>query len=103
MADGRKNNGGARHGAGRPTKAEEQEVVEQLSPLDELFVKGIKKAMQAGESWAFKLFADYRHGKPTQRIEQTGKDGQPQQIQIFTVPGPVMPTNEDDIDEDITP
>jgi len=62
--DGRKNNGGARPGAGRPPKAEEQELLERLSPLDDLFYDELKKGMEASHSWALKMFAEYRYGKP---------------------------------------
>jgi hypothetical protein len=103
MVDGRKNNGGARPGAGRPPKEDEQKLIEQLSPHDKLFIEGIGKAMRGGESWAFKLFADYRYGKPTQRIEQTDPNQQPRKIIITTIPGPMMPIREEDIIEDIQP
>jgi hypothetical protein len=101
---GNKNgHGGVRPNSGRKSKAEEQQLVERLSPFQDLGLEKLVAAMRLGEQWAIKMYFEYMYGKPTQRIEQTGKDGQPQQIQIFTVPGPVMPTNEDDIDEDIAP
>jgi len=41
MADGRKNNGGHKN-AGRKPKAEEQQLIERLSPLDDVAFKALK-------------------------------------------------------------
>jgi hypothetical protein len=49
MIDGRKNNGGARPGAGRPPKGDEQKLIERLRPYDKLFIEGIVKAMRGGK------------------------------------------------------
>ena len=95
--------GGVRPNSGRKSKAEEQQLVERLSPFQDLGLEKLVAAMRLGEQWAIKMYFEYMYGKPTQRIEQTGKDGQPLTINVGIIDGPKMPTNEDDIDEDIEP
>jgi hypothetical protein len=88
---------------GRPTKAEEQKLNDQLSPHSPKAIKALIDGVEQGERWAIKMFFEYLYGRPTQRIEQTGVNQQPTEI-IFTVlPGPEMPTREEDINEDIQP
>ena len=70
--DGRRNNGGTKGnkgGTGRPTKADEQKLIERLSPLDDIGFKVLKEQMEANESWAIKLFFSYRYGMPKQMID----------------------------------
>lgn len=69
--DKRKDNGGARKGAGRKSKAEEQELVEKLSPLDSKGFKALEAGLDDGQSWAVKLFFDYRFGKPKETKHNT--------------------------------
>ena len=69
MADGRRNNGGNKN-AGRKPKADEQKLIERLSPLDNIALNALKNALETEESWAVKLFMEYRYGKPKQTIEQ---------------------------------
>ena len=69
MADGRKNNGGNKN-AGRKPKAEEQKLIEKLTPLQKDAYKALKDALQDGQGWATKLFFEYMYGKPKQSIEQ---------------------------------
>jgi hypothetical protein len=74
MADGRKNNGckpGENRGQGRKPKAKEQELIEKLSPYDELAITQLIANVEAGENWAIRLFMEYRYGKPKQQIEQS--------------------------------
>jgi hypothetical protein len=73
MADGRKNNGGhsTKGKAGRPPKAEEQALIERLSPLEEVGFKALKNGLKDGQSWAVKLFLEYRFGKPHQSKDIT--------------------------------
>ena len=70
MADGRSKNGGHKN-AGRKPKAEEQQLIERLSPLDDVAFKALKNGLEDGQSWAVKLFLEYKYGKPKQQIEQT--------------------------------
>jgi len=67
--DKRKHNGGAREGAGRKPKTEEVQLVEKLTPLDELALKALESALRAGEQWAVKLFMEFRWSKPKQNLE----------------------------------
>lgn len=63
MADGRKNNGGHKT-AGRKPKAEEQELIEKLSPLENSAFKALTNALNEEKPWAVKMFMEYRYGKP---------------------------------------
>ena len=70
MDDGRKNNGGAREGAGRKPKADEQKLVERLSPYDDEALNVLIEAVRDKEKWAVQMFFNYRYGRPveTQRV-----------------------------------
>lgn len=61
MAKG--NRGGARKGAGRKSKAEEQDLIERLSPLKDSAFKALKKGLEQNQNWAVKLFMEYNYGK----------------------------------------
>lgn len=63
--------GGKRKGAGRKPKAEEHELVERLSPLDEKGFKALEDGLDDGQSWAVKLYMEYRFGKPKQTTDIT--------------------------------
>lgn len=63
--------GGKRLGAGRKPKAEEQELIERLSPLDDIGFEALKDGLKDGQSWAVKLFMEYRFGKPKQSTDIT--------------------------------
>ena len=76
MADGRKNNGGHKT-AGRKPKADEIKLLERLSPLDDLFHDKLKQAMEEDKSWALKMFAEYRYGKPKETKDITINAEQP--------------------------
>ena len=59
-----KKNGGARPGAGRKSKAEEQKLIERLSPMEDKAIKLLSTAMDEGQSWAIKMYFEYMYGKP---------------------------------------
>lgn len=65
--------GGKRQGAGRPSKAEEQALIEKLSPLEDEAHQKLKEAVEAGEQWAVKMFFEYMYGKPSQGVDLTSK------------------------------
>mgnify|MGYP000722070011 CR=1 FL=1 len=69
MADGRKNNRGHK-GSGRKPKADEQKLVEKLTPLAEPAYKALTNALKDEQGWAVKLFFEYMYGKPKQVIDQ---------------------------------
>jgi hypothetical protein len=66
-----KDNGGLRKGAGRKPKAEEQKLIERLTPLADDAYKALHNALKDEQGWAVKLFMEYMNGKPNQRIENT--------------------------------
>lgn len=66
--------GGVREGAGRKPKAEEQAIIEKLSPLEDEFLKGMKRALENDQGWGYKLYAEYYWGKPKERLEIVGDD-----------------------------
>ena len=70
MEDGRKNNRGHK-GSGRKSKADEQKLIEKLTPLAEPAYKALNNALKDEQGWAVKLFFEYMYGKPKQVIDQT--------------------------------
>jgi hypothetical protein len=69
IMDNRKNNGGNKN-AGRKSKAEEQNLIEKLSPLDEIAFKALTDAINDGKDWAVKLYFQYSFGMPKQMVVQ---------------------------------
>jgi len=63
--------GGRRKGAGRKSKAEEQQLIEKLTPYEDAAIKKLGAAVRRGDQWAIKLFMEYMYGKPAQRIDHT--------------------------------
>ena len=63
--------GGAREGSGRPPKADEQKLIETLSPLQPKAMLAFNKGLQDGERWAVELFFKYYYGLPKQHIDHT--------------------------------
>jgi len=61
--------GGAREGAGRKSKAEEQGLIEKLTPLEPMAFKALTDAINDGKDWAVKLFFQYKFGMPKQTID----------------------------------
>lgn len=68
--------GGAREGAGRKPKATEIELIERLSPMDDLALKKLQDGVKSGDYNFIKLFMEYRYGKPKQQVDVTSKDNQ---------------------------
>lgn len=94
MADGRQNNGGARPGAGRKTKAEILGLADLIdSTWPETRQKAvIKKLAKDCEDDDFhtrhearKLLLAYKFGKPTEKHEHSGKDGGPMEFATFEI------------------
>lgn len=74
MADGRSNNKGTiGNNGGRPPKATEIQLIERLSPLDDLALETLKMRIAEGDMAAVKLFFEYRYGKPKQDIGVSGE------------------------------
>jgi len=72
--DKRINNGGARKNAGRKSKAEEQRLIENLTPMNAMALKSLQRGLEKKEQWAVKLFFEYFYGKPQQRVDVTSND-----------------------------
>ena len=75
--DNRKNNGGAREGAGRPKKADEIKLIEKLDNLidnDEV-IRTLGKQILKGDSRAMSLYFGYRYGKPKESVDITSSEG----------------------------
>jgi hypothetical protein len=66
--------GGKRIGAGRKPKAEEQKLIEKLTPLNELALDSLKKGLEKKEQWAVKLYFEYFYGRPQQRVDVTSNE-----------------------------
>ena len=63
--------GGKRDNAGRKPKSDEQQLIEKLTPFEDLAINKLVDAVKGGQSWAVKLFMEYRYGKPKQAIDMT--------------------------------
>lgn len=61
--------GGAREGAGRKPKADEQKLIELLSPFEDIALKKLKEGVEKGDHNFIKLYMEYRFGKPKQTID----------------------------------
>lgn len=77
MEEEKKQNGGRRKGAGRKSKAEEQNLLDKLSPLEDEFHKQLKLALVDGKPWAMTMFANYMYGKPVETKDITIQGEQP--------------------------
>lgn len=78
MADGRRNNKGTKgNKGGRKPKAEEQKLIEKLSPLATKAFNALDNAIQEEHSWALRLWFEYMYGKPKEKVEITKIKEQP--------------------------
>ena len=66
--------GGKRNGAGRKTKAEEQKLIENLTPMNTIALESLQKGLEKKEQWAVKLFFEYFYGRPQQRVDVTSNE-----------------------------
>ena len=75
--DNRKNNGGARDGAGRKPKAQEQKLIERLDNIidkDEA-IEELGKLVKKGDIRALQTYLSYRWGKPKESIDLNSSEG----------------------------
>jgi hypothetical protein len=63
--------GGFREGSGRKPKADEIQLIERLSPMDDLALEMLRFKIESGDMQAIKLFFDYRFGKPKESVDHT--------------------------------
>ena len=66
--------GGKRTGAGRKAKAEEQKLIENLTPMNSMALESLKIGLEKKEQWAVKLFFEYFYGRPQQRVDVTSNE-----------------------------
>jgi hypothetical protein len=66
----KENKGTLGNNGGRKSKAEEQKLIEKLSPLEPLAFKALTDAITEGKDWAVKLFFQYNYGMPKQVVDQ---------------------------------
>tara|TARA_R110001606_G_scaffold58897_2_gene140520 strand:- start:521 stop:781 length:261 start_codon:yes stop_codon:yes gene_type:complete len=66
--------GGKRQGAGRKAKAEEQKLIENLTPMSGLALESLQRGLEKKEQWAVKLFFEYFYGKPQQKVDVTSNE-----------------------------
>ena len=75
MEDGRRNNKGTvGNSAGRKGKAEEQKLIEHLTPMSSIALEALQEGMEKKQQWAVKLYFEYFYGKPQQRVDVTTND-----------------------------
>ena len=69
----RKKRGGARPGAGRPTRSEEQDVIKLFDEhIDrDVVIKKILEKIKQGDMKAITLYMNYIYGKPILSVNQT--------------------------------
>lgn len=68
--DGRKYNKGTignKGGTGRPPKSPDIELIEKLSPINDLAYNKLKEGLERGEFKYVQLFFQYYYGKPKEK------------------------------------
>lgn len=77
LMDGRKHNKGTvGNKGGRPSKTDEQVLIERLTPMSDEAHRQLQLAVTAGEQWAIKLWFEYFYGKPKQSLDIQGEQKQ---------------------------
>lgn len=67
------NNGGAREGAGRPSKDRQAKLIEKLSVHEDEIIDIIVQKAKTGQKDFVKMYMEYLHGKPTQVVQLDGQ------------------------------
>ena len=62
--DKRKFNGGKSTNAGRKPKAEEQKLIEKLSPLNDAAMEALEAGIKTGQFQFIQLYFNYFYGRP---------------------------------------
>jgi len=63
--------GGKRYGAGRPSKADEVNLIEKLSPLEDAAFQALKAGVEKGDFKFVQLYYNYYAGKPRETRDIT--------------------------------
>jgi hypothetical protein len=69
--------GGKRQGAGRKPKAEELNLIEKLSPLEDAAYQALKAGVEKGDFKYVQLFYNYYAGKPRETKDITINEDTP--------------------------
>tara|TARA_B100001250_G_scaffold111568_1_gene94273 strand:- start:302 stop:532 length:231 start_codon:yes stop_codon:yes gene_type:complete len=69
--------GGARKGAGRKSKADEINLIEKLSPLEDAAYQALKEGVEKGDFKYVQLFYNYYAGKPRETKDITINEDSP--------------------------
>jgi hypothetical protein len=59
---------------GRKPKAEEQKLIEHLTPMSSIALEALQEGIKQKQQWAVKLYFEYFYGKPQQRVDVTTND-----------------------------
>ena len=68
------NKGTVGNKGGRKPKAEEQKLIEHLTPMSSIALEALQEGMEKKQQWAVKLYFEYFYGKPQQRVDVTTND-----------------------------
>ena len=63
--------GGKRDGAGRPSKADEVNLIEKLRPLEDAAFQALKAGVEQGDFKFVQLYYNYYAGKPRETRDIT--------------------------------
>ena len=63
--------------SGRKSRTEEEEIIQKLSLLDDLFFERLQEALIQGKPYALRLFASHRIPKPSNILEVNHSEEQP--------------------------
>jgi hypothetical protein len=69
--------GGKRQGAGRKAKADEINLIEKLTPLEDAAYQALKKGVESGDFKYVQLFYNYYAGKPRETKDITINEDTP--------------------------
>lgn len=65
------NRGGARKGAGRPKKSDEQALIAKIKPFEKEAWKLLYEGARNGNFKCIQLYLHYLHGRPTNNVDMT--------------------------------
>ena len=68
------NKGTVGNKGGRKGKAEEQKLIEHLTPMSSIALEALQEGIKQKQQWAVKLYFEYFYGKPQQRVDVTTND-----------------------------
>jgi hypothetical protein len=68
------NKGTVGNKGGRKPKAEEQKLIEHLTPMSSIALEALQEGIKQKQQWAVKLYFEYFYGKPQQRVDVTTND-----------------------------